>query len=43
MLEGTTTSHALDAYRQAKAINPFIEGVEDRIRELTKSVEGQGI
>ncbi|HMI98121.1 MAG TPA: tetratricopeptide repeat protein [Micropepsaceae bacterium] len=35
--------HALDAYRQAKAINPFIDGVEDRIRELTKSVEGQGI
>src|ERR1700704_5739605 len=35
--------HALDAYRQAKAINPFIDGVADRIRELTKSVEGQGI
>jgi hypothetical protein len=35
--------HALDAYRQAKAINPFIDGVEDRIRELTKTVEGQGI
>src|SRR5258706_7076214 len=36
-------THPLDAYRQAKAINPFIDGVEDRIRELTKSVEGQGI
>src|SRR5258705_12472445 len=36
-------AHALDAYRQAKKINPFIEGVEDRIRELTKTVEGQGI
>jgi len=35
--------HALDAYRQAKAINPFIDGVADRIRELTKSVECQGI
>ena len=35
--------HALDAYRQAKALDPFIEGLEDRIRSLTKSVEGQGI
>lgn len=34
---------ALDAYRQAAAINPFIEGVEDRIRELSRDVEGQGI
>ena len=34
---------ALDAYRQAKAIDPFIEGLADRIRDLTKSVEGQGI
>src|SRR5579871_7050089 len=35
--------HALEAYRQAKAIDPFIEGITDRIRDLTKSVEGQGI
>jgi tetratricopeptide (TPR) repeat protein len=35
--------HALDAYRQAKAIDPFIDGITDRIRELTKTVEGQGI
>jgi tetratricopeptide (TPR) repeat protein len=35
--------HALDAYRQAKAIDPFLEGLTDRIRDLTKSVEGQGI
>jgi hypothetical protein len=35
--------HALDAYRQAKAIDPFLEGIEDRIRDLTKTVEGQGI
>jgi tetratricopeptide (TPR) repeat protein len=35
--------HALDAYRQAKAIDPFLNGLADRIRDLTKSVEGQGI
>lgn len=35
--------HALDAYRQAKAIDPFIDGIADRIRELSKAVEGQGI
>ena len=35
--------HALDAYRQAKAIDPFIDGLTDRIRDLTKTVEGQGI
>ncbi len=35
--------HALDAYRQAKAIDPFIDGIDDRIRDLTKAVEGQGI
>jgi tetratricopeptide (TPR) repeat protein len=35
--------HALDAYRQAKAIDPYVEGIEDRIKELTKAVEGQGI
>jgi tetratricopeptide (TPR) repeat protein len=36
-------AHALDAYRQAKVIDPYIDGIEDRIKELTKSVEGQGI
>jgi len=35
--------HALDAYRQAKALDPFIDGIADRIRELSKAVEGQGI
>jgi tetratricopeptide (TPR) repeat protein len=35
--------HALEAYRQAKALDPFIDGVDDRIRELSKAVEGQGI
>ena len=35
--------HALDAYRQAKAIDPFLDGLTDRIRDLTKAVEGQGI
>ena len=35
--------HALAAFRQAHEINPFIDGVEERIRELTRAVEGQGI
>ena len=35
--------HALESYRQAKALDPNIEGLDDRIRALTKSVEGQGI
>jgi tetratricopeptide (TPR) repeat protein len=34
---------ALAAYREALAVNPFIEGLEERIRELARSVEGQGI
>ena len=34
---------ALEAYRQAKVLDPFIDGINDRIRELTKVVEGQGI
>ena len=35
--------HALDAYRQAKTIDPRIDGIDDRIKELAKAVEGQGI
>jgi len=35
--------HALEAYRQAKTLDPFIDGIADRIRELSKAVEGQGI
>jgi tetratricopeptide (TPR) repeat protein len=35
--------HALAAYRQAFELNPFIEGVDDRIKELSRDVEGQGI
>jgi tetratricopeptide (TPR) repeat protein len=34
---------ALEAYRQAQTLNPHIEGIEDRIRELSREVEGQGI
>jgi tetratricopeptide (TPR) repeat protein len=34
---------ALEAYRMAKELDPFIDGLEDRIRQLSKEVEGQGI
>lgn len=34
---------ALAAYHEALAINPFIDGLEERVRELTRTVEGQGI
>jgi tetratricopeptide (TPR) repeat protein len=34
---------ALTAYRQAEELNPHIEGLSDRIRELSRAVEGQGI
>lgn len=34
---------ALKAYREAKELDPFIEGLDDRIRALTKEVEGQQI
>ena len=34
---------ALAAYREALALNPFIDGLSERIRELTRTVEGQGI
>jgi tetratricopeptide (TPR) repeat protein len=34
---------ALEAYRRAQALNPHIEGIEDRIRDLSREVEGQGI
>jgi tetratricopeptide (TPR) repeat protein len=36
-------AQALKAYRQAKSLDPFIEGLDDRIRALTKEVEGQEI
>src|SRR6185436_10256657 len=34
---------ALKAYRDAKTLDPFIEGLDDRIRALTKEIEGQQI
>ena len=36
-------NRALDAYRKAKELDPFIDGLDDRIRQLSKEVEGQGI
>ena len=35
--------HALAAYREALKLDPFMDGIDDRIRELTRAVEGQGI
>jgi tetratricopeptide (TPR) repeat protein len=35
--------HALEAYRRALALNPFVEGARDRVRELERDVEGQKI
>jgi cytochrome c-type biogenesis protein CcmH/NrfG len=35
--------HALAAYREAAKLDPFIDGIDDRIRALTRDVEGQGI
>jgi tetratricopeptide (TPR) repeat protein len=35
--------HALEAYRRSLAIDPYVEGVSDRVRELTHEVEGQKI
>jgi tetratricopeptide (TPR) repeat protein len=34
---------ALSAYREALALNPHIEGLDERVRDLARSVEGQGI
>jgi Flp pilus assembly protein TadD len=34
---------ALKAYRAAKGLDPYIEGLDDRIRALTKEIEGQRI
>ena len=36
-------TRALEAYRKAKELDPFIDGLDDRIRQLSKEVEGQGI
>jgi tetratricopeptide (TPR) repeat protein len=43
MEEFGDNDRALTAYREAFALNPFIEGLEERIRELSRTVEGQGI
>jgi len=35
--------HALDAFRQALAINPYLEKVPDLVKTLTEKVEGRDI
>jgi len=35
--------HALAAYRKAIALDPYLEDVPDRIRALSRDLEGQGI
>ena len=35
--------HALEAYRKALALDPFLQDVPDRIRALSKELEGQSI
>lgn len=34
---------ALAAYREALALNPYIDGLDERVHDLTRTVEGQGI
>jgi tetratricopeptide (TPR) repeat protein len=36
-------AHALDAYRKALKLDPQLDGLDDRIRVLTRDVEGQAI
>jgi tetratricopeptide (TPR) repeat protein len=36
-------ARALAAYRKALALNPYLEGVPDRVRLLAREIEGQGI
>lgn len=36
-------ARALEAYRKALALNPYLEGIPDRVRLLSRELEGQGI
>jgi tetratricopeptide (TPR) repeat protein len=35
--------HALEAYKKALAIDPYIDGIADRVRELSRDLGGQNI
>lgn len=36
-------ARALEAYRKALQLNPYLEGIPDRVRLLSREIEGQGI
>jgi Flp pilus assembly protein TadD len=36
-------AHALGAYRRALAVDPYADGVQDRVRELSRALAGQNI
>ncbi len=43
MQETGDDKHALDAFRKALAINPYMERVPDLVKSLTEKVEGRDI
>ena len=43
MQETGDEKHALDAFRKALAINPYLERVPDLVKTLSEKVEGRDI
>jgi hypothetical protein len=43
MQETGDDKHALDAFRKALAINPYLERVPELVKSLTEKVEGRDI